>query len=84
MKQINLREAKAKLSSIIDSVEQTGEHVIVTRHGKPAAGLVPVEALYKAEKEPIDNRAFIEHLLKFPGPLEIDRKTGDFRELIFD
>lgn len=81
MKQFNLREAKAKLSSIIDTVEQTGEHVTVTRHGKPVAMLVPVEAPEKLEEKPVDNTAFIEHLLSFPGPLEIDRRTGDFRDI---
>jgi prevent-host-death family protein len=80
MKTLNLREVKAKLSSVIDGVERTGEYVTVTRHGKPAAVLVPIAALEKLEP-PIDNRAFIQHLLNFPGPLEIERLRGDFREI---
>ncbi len=37
IKQIALYEAKNTLSALIDEVERTGEDVIITRHGKPAA-----------------------------------------------
>jgi prevent-host-death family protein len=82
MKTLNLRETKAKLSKVIDELEKTGEFVTVTRNGKPAAVLVPIEALEKLQgkHEPVDNRAFIEHLLSFPGPLEIERIPGKLRE----
>lgn len=33
-------EAKAKLSELLDKVER-GEQVVITRHGKPIARLVP-------------------------------------------
>lgn len=46
MKQIQLSIAKAKLSELLDEVEQ-GETVIITRHGKPVARLVPDEQLKK-------------------------------------
>jgi prevent-host-death family protein len=85
MKTLNLREVKASLSKVIDEIERTGELVTVTRHGKPAVVLMPVAAAdtLAGKDQPVDNRAFIEHLLSFPGPLEIDRKTGDFREVDF-
>jgi prevent-host-death family protein len=41
MKQIALYEAKNTLSALIDEVERSGEEVIITRHGKPAARLGP-------------------------------------------
>jgi prevent-host-death family protein len=34
-------EAKARLSEILDKVE-TGEEVMITRHGRPIAHLLPV------------------------------------------
>lgn len=38
---ISLAEAKARLSELLDRV-QGGEHVVITRHGKPVANISPV------------------------------------------
>lgn len=40
MKQIQLSVAKARLSELLDEVER-GETVVITRHGKRVARLVP-------------------------------------------
>ena len=37
-------DAKAKLSALLDQVEEQGETIIITRHGKPVAKVVPFEA----------------------------------------
>ena len=59
MEHINLADAKARLSELVDRVER-GETVEITRRGKPAARLVPatpekvkvdVEALRVAAKK---------------------------------
>lgn len=42
MDSIPIREAKAKFSALIEAAEQ-GRPTTITRHGKPAAVLVPVE-----------------------------------------
>jgi len=39
MRQVNIHEAKTKLSSLIDEVEH-GEEVIIARHNRPVARLV--------------------------------------------
>ena len=39
MKQMQLREAKAGLSAVIDLAEK-GESTVITRHGRPAAVVV--------------------------------------------
>jgi prevent-host-death family protein len=40
MKHIQSSEVKARFSELLDKVEQ-GETIIVTRHGKPVARIVP-------------------------------------------
>ncbi len=50
MKEIGAFEAKDALSALLDLVE-AGEEVIITRHGKPVARLVPLTEL-SAEKRP--------------------------------
>jgi len=39
---VNMHEAKAHLSSLIASVERSGEKVIIQRHGRAVAELSPV------------------------------------------
>ncbi len=40
MREVGAFEAKNTLSALLDLVEQ-GEEVVITRHGRPAARLVP-------------------------------------------
>jgi prevent-host-death family protein len=40
MRQIGAFEAKNTLGSLLDRVEQ-GEEIVITRHGKPVARLIP-------------------------------------------
>lgn len=43
MNTINLRDAKANLSAVVEAAER-GEATTITKHGRPAAVIVPVEA----------------------------------------
>ena len=43
MSAVNLAVAKAHLSELINKVE-SGEEVVITRHGRPVARVVPVAA----------------------------------------
>jgi prevent-host-death family protein len=40
VRKVPVKEAKAKLTELLRAVE-AGEHIILTRHGKPVADLVP-------------------------------------------
>ncbi len=54
MERINLADAKARLSEIVDRVE-AGESIEIVRRGKPAAQLVPPNK--RRELKPIDLEA---------------------------
>ena len=43
MKQVGVYEAKTHLPQLLDEVER-GETVTITRHGKPVARIVPMDA----------------------------------------
>lgn len=43
MRRTSLVEAKAHLSELVDLAEHRGERILILRHGKPAAALVPVD-----------------------------------------
>jgi prevent-host-death family protein len=42
MRKTSLAHAKAHLSEIVDAAEHRGKSIIILRHGKPAAAIVPV------------------------------------------
>lgn len=41
MKKVNIHEAKTQLSALLSYMEETNEHVVICRSGKPVAELVP-------------------------------------------
>jgi prevent-host-death family protein len=49
MSEVALFEAKNKLSGLLDRVAE-GEEFIITRHGKPAARLTPVQPAFDRAK----------------------------------
>lgn len=44
-REINLREARARIGFLVDRAEHAGEVTIITRHGRPAAAIVPISLL---------------------------------------
>ena len=68
MREFQASEAKAHLAQILDDVER-GETVIITRHGRPIARLVPEKERRQAE---IDAAiAGIEALRKTTGKISL-------------
>ncbi len=78
MKTMQVREAKAGLSALIEAAEN-GQPTTITRHGKPAAVLVSVadaQRIYDGKKT-----SFYELLRAIPGDLEIDRDRTPMRDI---
>ncbi len=48
MQEIGTFEAKNQLSALLERVEN-GEEILITRHGKPVARLVPPEGAYRRQ-----------------------------------
>lgn len=42
MREVGILEAKTGLSSLVAEVERTGQEIVLTRHGRAAAKIVPV------------------------------------------
>ena len=51
MREVQLRDAKASLSAVVDAAEQ-GEASLITRHGKPAAVIIGYEEWQRLSKVP--------------------------------
>lgn len=69
MRQVQASEAKTHLPSLLDEVER-GETIIITRHGRPIARLVPEADRRQAEVD----RALkaIEEFRKTMPPISLD------------
>jgi prevent-host-death family protein len=80
MKTLQLREAKAQFSALVDAAEK-GEATIVTKHGRPAAMVVPIEAARKLYPE--NKPGFAELLMAIPHEISFDRDDTPPREVAF-
>jgi len=78
MESIQIGDAEPKFSALIDAAER-GRPTIITRHGRPAAVVVPVEdarCLY-----PEDRSSYVDLLLPFPGGVAFERDQTPRREV---
>jgi antitoxin Phd len=77
VKTLGLRDAKASLSAVVEAAER-GEATTITKHGRPAAVVVPVDEakrLYPAERP-----SFAALLMGIPDVVETERNTSPLRE----
>ncbi len=77
---INLKDAKAGFSNLVDGAIR-GDFVTITRHGKPVAALVSIEAAEIARKAIERNRSgLVTYLRTFPGG-EFERNRAGSRDV---
>ena len=81
MKTVALREAKAQLSALVEAAEN-GEATTLTKHGRPAAMLVPIETGRRLF--PDNKPSFADLLLSIPGEIPWERDQTPVREVDFD
>lgn len=79
MKRVSLRDAKAGFSGLVDDA-MSGEMVEITRHGKPVAAIVSIEAARKIDSDG-KRPNFGRFLLTFPGSLETERDMSPMRDV---
>jgi prevent-host-death family protein len=61
MKIVNIHEAKTKLSALLAEIEATGEKVLICRHGKPVADLMPHRQRRRLEPHPVMSKIRIDY-----------------------
>lgn len=47
MQRRSFADVKAHLSEVVDQAEHRGKKILILRHGKPAAAIVPVASVYE-------------------------------------
>jgi prevent-host-death family protein len=78
MKSVQVRDAKAKFSALIEAAER-GQPTTITRHGRPAAVVVPVADARRLYPE--ETPSWADLLLSFPGGVEFERDQTPIRDV---
>lgn len=78
MESVQIRDAKAQFSALVEAAEH-GRPTTITRHGRPAAVLVPIEDARRLYPE--DSPSFADLLLCFPGGVAFERDGTPLREV---
>jgi prevent-host-death family protein len=72
MVKVSLANAKAHLSELVDRAEHQKKQILILRHGKPAAALVPVEkavaSKQRLRRSPRQIAAFFERAAALGDP----------------
>lgn len=80
MSTVSLKDAKSGFSDLVDDALK-GEFVTITRHGKPVAALVSVEAAEIARKAMGQRRSgLVAYLRAFPGS-DLERNPAPSRDV---
>lgn len=75
MPSVNMLQAKSSLSRLVESIEQGREReIVIARNGRPAAKLVPVDAVPSGKRIGIAKG-------KFKVPDDIDAHNDDVAKL---
>jgi antitoxin Phd len=77
MKSLHLRDAKASLSALVEAAER-GEATMITKHGRPAAVMVPVEDARRLY--PVARPSFVALLRGIPCEIDTVRDPSPLRE----
>ncbi len=75
MPSVNMLEAKSSLSRLVEAIEQGREReIVIARNGRPAARLVPVEAVPAGKRLGVAKG-------KFKVPDDIDAHNAEVADL---
>jgi antitoxin Phd len=77
MRSLHLRDAKASLSAVVEAAER-GEATMITKHGRPAAVVVPVADARRLY--PVERPSFAALLRDIPCEIDTERDPSPLRE----
>lgn len=79
MEKVQLFEAKARLSELVDRAE-AGKEIVITRRGRPVARLVPARSGRRRE---VERDAIVDEIEAFAKTVKVKRRFN-LRKLIED
>jgi len=77
---LGVTKAREKLSEIVESVQYQNEAYIISRHGRPAAAVVPVEVYESWKRQRKEFFDLIRHFQEASGEADPDEVMQDVLE----
>ena len=74
MKYVAVHELKAHCSALLAEVSSKLESIIVTKHGKPVAKIVPIEKSSEEMENPLENTVL--YYGDIESPIDVDWEAG--------
>jgi prevent-host-death family protein len=88
MQKTSLVRAKAHLSELVDAAEHRGQRILILRHGKPAAAIVPVRVAEGMTKRHVMTEAeavaFLDEVATMAPPSVMSSKAALGRNRLED
>lgn len=78
MRTVHASYARTHFSALVAAAER-GEPTLVTKHGRPAAVVIPVDVA--KSPAPTLRPSFVDVLMSFPGGIDLDRNDPRLREV---
>lgn len=75
--EINLREARAKIGYLVERAQHAGEVTIITRHGRPAAAIAPIDRIKEQNMATTQNPTWTARLNVIDGVITVAPNEGD-------
>jgi len=77
-KTVTIEDARKKLGNLVDAARLKGDHYIISKKGKPAAALVPIEVVQKYE----ESKKTLLHLIEEVHEKNKGKKAEEIESLI--
>jgi prevent-host-death family protein len=73
-KQLGVTEARREFSSIVEQVQYRGDSYVISRYGKPAAAVVPIEVYESWQRQ---REEFFELIRDMQNEADLSREEAD-------
>jgi prevent-host-death family protein len=84
MRTVGVLEAKTNLSALLDDVEDRGEVIVITRHGRPVARLTPEPSARRAKASELAERTRAFRDRQAPDPDWASLSWGELKAIARD
>ena len=68
-KELSVTQAREKFSDLVEQVQYQGDTFVISRHGKPAAAVVPIEVYENWKRQ---RRAFFDQIRQMQQRADLD------------
>lgn len=73
-KELSVTQAREKFSDLVEQVQYQGDTYVISRHGKPAAAVVPIEVYENWKRQ---RREFFDQIREIQQRVDLEPEEAD-------